>query len=249
MARHATFRTLWGKLHVGSNPTLGTKFMKKTFRSQKIKDSDNLRIILLGGLGEVGRNMMLLEYKGKILIVDMGLGFPEENMPGIDFIIPNISYLKNKAKNILGTVITHGHYDHIGAIPYLIEKIGNPPLFASALARGIILRRQEEFPNLPKLNITTVKNDSEIKLGSFNIEFFSQNHNIPGNLGLFIRTPVGNILITSDFKFDQNPVNELPTDFKKLKTLGRKGILLLISDSTNAEETGYSLSEKTIEQN
>ena len=223
--------------------------MKKTFRSQQIKDSGNLRIILLGGLGEVGRNMMLLEYKGKILIVDLGLGFPEENMPGIDFIIPNISYLKNKAKNILGAVITHGHYDHIGAIPYLIEKIGNPPLFASALTRGIILRRQEEFPNLPKLNITTIKNNSEIKLGLFNIEFFSQNHNIPGNFGLLIRTPVGNILVTSDFKFDQNPVNELPTDFKKLRTLGRKGILLLISDSTNAEETGYSLSEKTIEQN
>jgi len=209
----------------------------------------NLQIIPLGGLGEVGRNMMLLEYKSKILIVDMGLGFPEENMPGIDCIIPNIGYLKNKTKNILGVIITHGHYDHIGAIPYLIEKIGNPPFFSSALTRGIILKRQEEFSHLPKLDITIIKNSDKIKLGPFNIEPFRQNHNIPGNLGFFINTPVGNILITSDFKFDQNPVNELPTDFKKLKMLGKRGILLLISDSTNAEETGHSLSEKTIEQN
>ncbi|GAI25522.1 unnamed protein product, partial [marine sediment metagenome] len=125
-----------------------------------------------------------------------------------------------------------------GAIPYLIEKIGNPPVFASALTRGIILKRQKEFPNLPKLDITIIKNGDKIKLGPFNLEFFSQNHNIPGNLGIFINAPVGNILITSDFKFDQNPVNELPTDFEKLKTLGKRGILLLISDSTNAEETG-----------
>jgi len=223
--------------------------MKKSYKFKKIKEDNNLRIIPLGGLGEVGRNMMLLEYRRKILIIDMGLGFPDEDMPGIDCIIPNVNYLKDKRKNILGAVITHGHYDHVGAIPYLIGKIGNPPIFASSLSRGIILKRQEEFSEQPKLNITTVKNDSEIKLGPFNIEFFSQNHNIPGNLGLFIRTPVGNILITSDFKFDKNPVNELPTDFKKLKSLGKRGILLLASDSTNAEETGHSLSEKTIEQN
>jgi len=213
------------------------------------KTQNNLQIIPLGGLGEVGRNMMLFEYERKILIIDIGLGFPEENMPGIDCIIPNIGYLKNKTKNILGAVITHGHYDHIGAIPYLIEKIGNPPLFTSVLTRGIILKRQEEFPNLPKLNITTIKDGDRIKLGPFDIESFRQNHNIPGNLGFFVKTPVGNILITSDFKFDQNPVNELPTDFKKLEMLGKRGILLLISDSTNAEEPGHSLSEKTIEQN
>ncbi len=223
--------------------------MKKIFKSQEIKDSGNLRIIPLGGLGEVGLNMMLFEYKRKILIVDIGLGFPEEDMPGIDCIIPNVNYLKDKQKNILGALITHGHYDHLGAIPYLIERIGNPPIFTSALSRGIILKRQEDFPNQPKLDITIIKNGEKIGLGPFNIEPFRQNHNIPGNLGFFIKTPVGNILITSDFKFDENPVNELPTDFKKLKELGKRGILLLISDSTNAEESGYSLSEKMIEQN
>jgi len=193
--------------------------------------------------------MMLLEYKRKILIVDIGLGFPEEDMPGIDCIIPNVNYLKDKQKNILGVLITHGHYDHIGAIPYMIERIGNPPIFTSALSRGIILKRQEDFPHQPKLDITTIKNGEKIGLGPFNIEPFRQNHNIPGNLGFFIKAPVGNILITSDFKFDENPVNELPTDFKKLKELGKRGILLLISDSTNAEEAGHSFSEKKIEQN
>ncbi len=223
--------------------------MKKIYKDREIKDSDSLRIIPLGGLGEVGRNMILLEYKRKILIIDMGLGFPDEDMPGIDCIIPNVSYLKDKQKNILGALITHGHYDHIGAIPYMIERIGNPPIFTSALSRGIILKRQEDFPHQPKLDITTVKNGEKIELGPFNAEPFRQNHNIPGNFGFFIKTPVGNILITSDFKFDENPVNEPPTDFKMLEELGKRNILLLISDSTNAEEAGYSFSEKKIEQN
>ncbi len=208
-----------------------------------------LKIIPLGGLGEVGRNMMLLEYERHILIIDMGLRFPEEDMPGIDYIIPNISYLQNRQKDILGIVFTHGHYDHIGAIPYLIDKIGNPPLFASRLTQGIILKRQEDFPNQPKLMIETVKNGDKINLPPFKIEFFRQNHNISDNLGLFIKTPIGNILHTSDFKFDQNPVNDLPVDFKKLREIAKQKILLLMSDSTGAEESGHSLSEKEIFEN
>ena len=211
----------------------------------------NLRIIPLGGLGEVGRNMMLLEYRNSILIIDMGFRLPEEDMPGIDYIIPNIEYLKGKEKNILGIVFTHGHYDHIGALPYLIERLWSPNLriFASPLTRGIILKRQEDFPQQPKLEVTEVKDGSIVKLGPFRIEFFRQNHNIPDNLGLLIQTPVGNILHTSDFKFDQNPVNDLPTNFQKLKELGKRKILLMMSDSTGAEEEGHSLSEKTIEKN
>ncbi|PIV42175.1 MAG: ribonuclease J [Candidatus Nealsonbacteria bacterium CG02_land_8_20_14_3_00_40_11] len=216
-----------------------------------MKKQQNLRIIPLGGLGEVGRNMMLLEYQGKILIIDVGFRMPGEDMPGIDFIVPNIGYLKGKQKNILGVVFTHGHYDHIGAIPYLIDKIWHPNLqiFASPLTRGIISRRQDDFPNLPQLDITEVKDGSRIDLGIFQIEFFRQNHNIPDNLGLFIRTPIGNILHTSDFKFDSNPVNDLPTDFQKLREIGKRKILLMMSDSTGAEEEGHSLSEKTIERN
>jgi ribonuclease J len=221
------------------------------------RKQENLKIIPLGGLGEVGRNMTLFEINEKVLIVDMGFRMPGEDMPGIDYIVPNIAYLKEgltdqkKRKNILGIVFTHGHYDHIGAVPYLIGKIWTPSLqlFASPLTRGIILKRQEEFKNLPKLNVVEVKNGSKIILNPFRIEFFRQNHNIPDNLGLFIETPVGNILHTSDFKFDQNPINDLPTAFQKLKTLGDRKILLLMSDSTGAEEEGHSLSEKTIEKN
>jgi ribonuclease J len=213
--------------------------------SQKSKKTENLRIIPLGGLGEVGRNMMLLEYKGMILIVDMGFRLPEEDMPGVDYIIPNISYLKGKEKNILGIVFTHGHYDHIGAVPYLIEKVGNPKIFASRLTKGIILKRQEDFPSQPKLEIEEVRDGSKIRLGPFKIEFFRQNHNIADNLGLFLETPVGNILHTSDFKFDQTPIYDLATDFEKLRNFGKRKILLLMSDSTGAETEGHSLSEKT----
>ena len=209
----------------------------------------NLKIIPLGGLGEVGRNMMLLEHNNAILIIDMGFGFPEEDMPGIDFTIPNISYLKNKEKNILGIIVTHGHYDHIGAIPYLIEQIGNPIIYTGPLTREIIIKRQEEFPSLPKLKIEQVKDGSKIKLGPFNVEFFRQTHTIPDNLGLFIETPVGNILHTSDFKFDQTPLNDLPTNFEKFENFSKKGILLLMSDSTSAEEKGHSFSEKEISEN
>jgi ribonuclease J len=210
-----------------------------------------LKIIPLGGLGEVGRNMTLFEWEGKILIVDMGLRLPEEDMPGVDYIIPNITYLKGKEKNIVGIIFTHGHYDHIGAIPYLIEKIWRPDLkiFASTLTKGIIIKRQEDFPHLPKLKITEIKDKSKIQLGPFNIEFFRQNHNIPDNYGLFIKTPIGNIVHTSDFKFDSSPLYDLPTDFKRLKEIGSRKILLLMSDSTDAEEEGHSLSEKTIRKN
>jgi len=216
-----------------------------------VKKQQNLRIIPLGGLGEVGRNMMLLEWQGKILICDMGFRMPEEDMPGIDYIIPNIEYLKGKQKNILGIVFTHGHYDHIGALPYLIERLWHPNLrfFASPLTRGIILKRQGDFPQQPKLEISEVKDGSVVNLAPFRIEFFRQNHNIPDNLGLFIQTPVGNILHTSDFKFDPHPVNDLPTNFQKLRELGKRKILLMMSDSTGAEEGNHSLSEKTIEKN
>lgn len=212
---------------------------------------NKLKVIPLGGLGEVGRNMMLLEYQDKILIIDMGFRMPEEDMPGIDFIVPNIGYLKGKNKNILGVVFTHGHYDHIGAIPYLLPKLWHPHLefFASPLTRGIILKRQDDFPGQPPLKVNVVKDGSIIKLGPFEIEFFKQNHNIPDNLGIIIKTPVGNIIDTSDFKFDDNPVNDKPTNFEKLRSIGKRGILLLMSDSTGAEQENHSLSEKTIEKN
>ena len=195
--------------------------------------------------------MTLFEWEGKILIVDMGLRMPEEDMPGVDYLVPNTEYLKGRAKDILGVVFTHGHYDHIGAIPYLLGRIWRPnlPIFASPLTRGIILKRQEDFPEQPALKIYQVYDKSRIQLGPFRIEFVRMNHNIPDNLGLFIESPVGNIFHTSDFKFDKTPVNDLPTDFERLRSIASRKILLLMSDSTDAEEEGHSLSEKKILKN
>jgi len=210
-----------------------------------------LKIVFLGGLGEVGMNMMALEWKDKILIIDAGLKMPEEDMPGIDYIIPNVEYLKGKKENILGFVFTHGHYDHIGALPYLLPSLWHPKIkfFASSLTRGIILKRHEEFKDLPRIFVKEIQDKERIKIGPFFVEFFKQNHNIPDNMGLFIETPVGNLLHNSDFKFDSDPIYDQPTDFARLEELGKRGVLLLMSDSTDAEEEGHSLSEREIMEN
>jgi len=217
----------------------------------KKEKEDFLKIIFFGGLGEVGRNMMALEDKRGILIIDAGLRLPEEDMPGIDYIIPNVEYLKEKKDKILGIVFTHGHYDHVGALPYILHSIWkeNLKFFASPLTKGIILKRQEEFPDQPKIEIKEVKDFSKVKIGPFEIEFVRQNHNIPDNFGLLIQTRFGKIFHTSDFKFDENPLYEKPTDFERLSQIGKKGVLLLLSDSTYAEEEGHSLSEAEIMKN
>lgn len=208
---------------------------------------NKLRIIPLGGLGEVGKNMTVFEYGQDIVIVDMGLQFPEEDMPGIDYIIPNIEYLRGKEKNIKGVFITHGHYDHIGAIPHLMPKLGNPPMFASALTAGIIKKRQEDYPN-KNINIHVVDYDSRINLGTFKVEFFHVNHNIPGVLGLVIHTPEGIVVHTGDFKFDHSPIADKPADIGRIAQIGTKNVLALMSDSTAAEVPGYSVSENDIQK-
>lgn len=214
----------------------------------KHNPSKKLRIIPLGGLEEVGRNMTVFEYGNDIIIVDMGLQFPEEDMPGIDYIIPNINYLKGKEKNIRGVFITHGHYDHIGAIPHLIPRLGNPPIFTAALSAGIIKRRQEDYPNNSHLNIKVVNFESKINLGSFRVEFFHVNHNIPDVLGLAIFTPEGLIIHTGDFKFDHSPTADKPADIGRIAQLGAQNALALMSDSTGAEHPGYSISEQDIQK-
>jgi len=211
--------------------------------------TNKLKIIPLGGLNEVGRNMIVFEYDDDIIIVDMGLQFPEEDMPGIDYIIPNTAYLKDKKDKIRGVIITHGHYDHIGAIPHSMQRLGNPTIYTAALTRGIILKRQEDFPNSPKLDIHLVNKDDKIKLGCFNIEFFHVNHNIPDSLGIVIKSPVGTIVHTGDFKFDYSPINEEPADIAKITKIGAEGVQLLMSDSTDSETAGHSLSEKEIQEN
>jgi len=222
------------------------------------KGEEEIRICSLGGLEEIGRNLMFLEHvkdnqeKGDILIIDAGLKFPEEDTPGIDYIIPNIEYLANNKERIKGLVITHGHYDHIGAIPYIIEKLGNPPIFTSPLTSAIIKKRQEEFPNSPKLNINLFYQNyqgKKTKIGVFEVTPFHINHNIPDNLGLFIKTPLGNIIHSGDFKFDFQPVGDKPFDPRELISFSAKGVKLLLADSTGAENPGHSISEKVIYEN
>src|SRR5680860_1382749 len=222
---------------------------KKFYRKTKMS-SNLLKIIPLGGLEEIGRNMTLFEYNNQILIVDIGLQFPDEDMPGIDFIIPNIEYLtSHPEKKILGILITHAHYDHIGAIPYLIDKLNYPTIYTAPLSRGIILKRQEDFPNLKKLNIEDLGPNKSITLGPFKISPFHLNHNIPDTLGLAIKTPHGLIMFTSDFKFDFQPVGDKPANLSHIAMLASQGVQLLMSDSTGVENSGHSVSEKTIMDN
>ncbi len=221
--------------------------MYKNFRKRTSGSTGELKVIPLGGLEEVGRNMTIFEYKGDIVIVDMGLQFPEENMPGIDYIIPNIDCLKGKEKQIKGIIITHGHLDHIGAISHIASKLGNPPIYCTGLTEGIIEKRHSEYRDKPKLNTKIINSESHLNLGAFDLDFFHVNHNIPDGLGIFIKTPAANVLHSGDFKFDFSPIGEEPIEAAKIAKFGEMGIDLLMSDSTNAESTGYQMSEKGIE--
>lgn len=214
------------------------------------KPKSKLRVIPISGLEEIGRNMFVIEYDRDIVIIDMGLQFPEPDMHGIDYIIPNISYLKGKEQFIRGVIITHAHLDHIGGIPHLVPKLGNPTVFATKLTRAIIEKRQTDYTHIQKkLNCYTINPDDKIKLGIFKIEFFRVNHNIPDGVGVAIHTPEGTIVDTGDFKFDHSPVNEEPADVGKMARIGAQGVLALLSDSTNAKNKGYAISESVIGEN
>lgn len=205
-----------------------------------------LKVIPLGGIEEVGENMTIFEYGDDILVVDMGLGFPDETMPGIDYIIPNTKYLEENKKRIRGVIITHGHLDHIGAIPYIMPKIGDPPIYTMKLTGEFIKKRLEEFHLLGRSKIFELNKDDVLTLGNFRIRFFRLNHNIPDSIGLAINTPAGLLVYATDWKFDHTPVDGKPTEFDKLAKFGGEGVALLMSDSTNAEKPGYSMSEKTL---
>ncbi|MDP3697233.1 MAG: ribonuclease J, partial [Candidatus Taylorbacteria bacterium] len=221
--------------------------LKKT---QPPKDKGEvLRLIPLGGLEEVGRNMAYVEYKDEIVIIDMGLQFPEEETPGIDFIIPNISALEPKKKNIRAVVITHGHYDHIGAIPYLIGKLGNPTIYTAKLSKAIIEKRQEEFVNAPKLNVVSIEHGKKVKVGEyFELEFVNVEHTIPDSTGVIVKTPVGNIVHFGDFRIDYTEKGEAQ-GLDEIKRIGDMGVHTFMSDSTNAEEPGRTVSERVVEKN
>lgn len=210
-----------------------------------------LRLIPLGGFEEVGRNMMVLEYENDRIIIDIGVRFAEEDTPGIDFIIPNISYLRGKENTIRGIFITHGHLDHMGAIPFLIAPLRNPPIYTTPLTRAMILKRHDEFPSLPKLQIHTLdkKNPVPVKVGPFTVEYFHVNHNIPDAIGLAIHTPIGTVVHSCDFKFDFHPIGDEPANLQRIAEIGGKGVLALMIDSTGVENPGHSISESVVFEN
>lgn len=223
------------------------KVDKTKVKSTQTFAKGKLRVMALGGLEEVGRNMALIEYEQEIIIIDMGLMFPDEDMPGIDYIIPNTEYLEERKDWIKGAIITHGHYDHIGAIPHIMPVIGNPPMFMGKMTAGLVRRRQKEYKNSSNLMIQEIDEHNKISLGrNFKVEFLRVNHSIPDCFAIIVHTPVGTIVHTGDFKIDFSPVNDKPADLNRIAQIGDQGVTLLMSDSTDAISPGYQMSESTI---
>ncbi len=207
--------------------------------------AQSLRVIPLGGLGEIGRNMMALEFDGDIIVIDAGVLFPEEDMLGVDLVIPNITYLTDNRERVKGILITHGHEDHTGALPYVLREL-NVPVFASRLTQGLIEVKLREHRSLRDARLEVVEPGDPVQLGKFQAEFFRVCHSIPDAMGIAIRTPLGMVIHTGDFKIDHTPADGNPTELGKLAELASEGVLLLCSDSTYAEVPGYTLSERVV---
>jgi ribonuclease J len=209
------------------------------------KKTGKLRIIPLGGLGEIGKNMTVLEYGGEIIIIDAGLMFPEQDMLGIDMVIPDISYLLENKEKIKAIFITHAHEDHVGALPYILPQL-NVPLYCTKLAKGLISGKLKERKALAGAELNVITFGEQINLGKFRVEFFPVCHSIPDAAGLIIQTPIGTVVHTGDFKLDHTPITGPKTDLSRLAQAGSQGVLLLFSDSTYAEIPGYTLSEQVV---
>ena len=207
--------------------------------------SPRLRYVPLGGLGEVGINMWALEWDNKVLVVDAGLMFPQEDMPGIDLVLPDISYLLQRDREVLGIFLTHGHEDHIGGLPYALKKI-NVPVFGTRLTLGLVKPKLKEHRFLRESDLREVRVGDKVQLGPFRVETVAVCHSIPDAVALAIDTPVGKVVYTSDFKLDSNPPDGLPTDMARFRAIGEEGVVLLLSDSTNAERPGRSGSERDL---
>lgn len=213
---------------------------KKTAKNLK-----PLRITPLGGLGEIGKNITLYEYGDDMFLVDCGMSFPDEDMPGIDIVIPDFTYVVKNADKIKGLVVTHGHEDHIGAIPYLLKEC-NIPVYGTALTVGLVEGKLREHKLISSANLNVIKPGDKISLGCFNIEFIHVNHSIPAAVAIAVETPVGTVVQTGDFKIDTTPIDGDVIDLARFGELGKKGVLALMSDSTNAERPGFTPSESIV---
>ena len=219
---------------------------KRKKETDTIFKKSSLKIIPLGGLHEIGKNITVFEYENEIIVVDCGLSFPEDDMLGVDLVIPDISYLEKNVDKIKGLVITHGHEDHIGAVPYLLKKI-NIPIYATKLTAGLLRNKLEEHKLLRSTELHEVVQGQTISLGkNFKIEFIRSSHSIPDSVMLAITTPAGTVLHTGDFKVDYTPIDGKIMDFGRIAELGNQGILALMSDSTNAERKGFTMSERSV---
>ena len=204
-----------------------------------------VKIVPLGGLNEIGKNITAIEYKDDIVVIDCGLRFPDEDMFGIDIVIPDVSYLIKNQDRIRGIFLTHAHEDHIGALPYVLKQI-NVPIYGTKLTIGIVETKLKEHGLLASTEINVVKPRDIIKLDSVSVEFIKTNHSIPGSVAIAVHTPLGVVLHTGDFKIDYTPIDGEQTDFGRFAELGKKGVLVMMADSTNVERAGYTMSERTV---
>ena len=228
----------------GSMPTLAEQKNKKTISTIPALKAGDIRVIPLGGVEEIGKNMTAIEIGNDIIVIDAGFQFQEEDLPGVDYVIPNTAYLEENKAKVRAVFITHGHLDHIGGIPYIMEKIGNPVIYTRSLTAIMIKKRQEEFPHLPALNIVTVDRESTITVGEIKLKFFAVTHTIPDSMGLIISTPYGHIVTPGDVKLDH--VDGIPTDIeqKEYGQFSKEKVLLLLMDSTNVDNPGFSTPER-----
>lgn len=218
-------------------------------KKESPKKDDILRFIPLGGMEEIGRNCSYFEYQNEIIVIDVGIQFPEEETPGIDYIIPNVSSIEPKNKNVRGLILTHGHYDHIHALPYLLEKLGNPIIYTAELTKHLIEKRLQEFPNVPKAKIQIVKHGDEVAISNhFRAKFFNIDHTVPDSLGFVMETPAGKMAHFGDFRVEHD-IDNRPQNTEIFEKIGRMGIHSAFLDSTNADIEGHSLPEKLIEKN
>ena len=218
----------------------------KKIYTQTAPAKDKVRVIPLGGVEEIGRNMTVVEYNDEIIVIDAGLMFPEEETPGIDYIIPNTKYLESRKNKIKALIISHGHLDHVGAIPYLIDLLGNPTIYTTRLTKAMMMKKQEEFPHGPKIDVKEVVSGDKIKIGkNLSVKFFEITHTIPDAIGIAIQTPLGNVIYPGDAKIERDAKNK-PMKVEEYLKLGKEKNLILLLESTNSEREGFSITEEAV---